>query len=428
MTYSQKPPSCEGCQCLDHGRDFSEVEGTGANGVMFVGEASGEHEQRDKLPFRPYAPAGAVLQRTLNRLTLSRAAFSITNVLRCRPRNNWLEKSPWEFSAISHCRPNLTAAIQQHKPRAIQPLGTVATREVTGLAGEKVGVTHLAGYVLPYSPRRERCDFCIRFDDATTDPNCPHCQGTGYTDARPPLIPVVPNFHPAYLRRGKAAYQGIFARFLQRAVDVASGRDRDWMFNPLQMPYTIAPTAYDAEHYLQTIACDPRLVISYDIETDESTKLDEDAREGFVDTNITQIQFSTQTGHGIAFPWAEPFISIAQRILHLPNMKCGHNVWTFDNKILRAAGERIGLDLRPRGIIHDTLAMFHHWQPDLMANLQSAAAFVKFPFPWKHMAAANLPFYGVCDVDAALRLFYFLVKMLKQDGIWDDQPAVRLVA
>ena len=64
--------------------------------------------------------------------------------------------------------------------------------------------------------------------------------------------------------------------------------------------------------------------------------------------------------------------------------------------------------------------MFHHWQPDLPAHLQFAAQFVQFPFPWKHLAATDLEFYGCVDVDATLRLYTFLRAALEKDGLWDS--------
>src|ERR1700744_2852497 len=106
MTPRCKPASCSGCPLALHGSDFTQPEGTGALGVMLVGEASGENEARDQLPFRPYARAGQILERTLRRLGLSRQQFPLTNVVRCRPRNNWLEGAPYEAEAIAHCQPN----------------------------------------------------------------------------------------------------------------------------------------------------------------------------------------------------------------------------------------------------------------------------------------------------------------------------------
>lgn len=417
MTIRSKPKSCEGCQCYGHGNDFSAVEGTGSLGVLLCGEASGEHEQRDCLPFRPYAPAGGVLTRILRRMGLSREQFAITNAIRCRPSKNFLDGAPWEYSALAHCRPNLDAAIAQFRPRAIQSLGGIATRELTGMAGEAQGIGHLAGYVLPAQVNTKWPAVAQQA-----------LEKFGLSDRPAEYIPVIPNFHPAYLRRGKASHQGVFARYLQRAINVASGCDHDylWHVDPSDrsthgsLEYLTHPSLEEARSYARRVLDSSGSVVSYDIETFESASLDEDARDGFSDTNIRLIQFSAQSGGGIAFPWEGEFIAIAQSILHSDNVKCGHNVWLFDNKVLRAAGEREGLDLMPRGVIHDTLAMFHHWQPDLPAHLQFAASFVSFPFPWKHLAATDIEFYGICDVDATLRLFTFLDATLRKDGLYGD--------
>jgi uracil-DNA glycosylase family 4 len=401
----QKPESCLGCSLYAHGQDFSRVEGTGSSGLLAVAEASGEHEQRDELPLRPYAPSGSVFERILKRMGIDRQMLSVTNCIRCRPRGNFLENAPWEYSALRHCRPNLDQVIAERKPRAILALGGVATRELTGLAGEALGVSHLAGYVLP-----------------------------GPNDT-----PTVPVFHPAFLRRGKASHQGVFARILQRAVNIAAGKDREWMWgvDPEDsttwggLKYATHPSLEEAEAFLAYCLANPGLPISYDIETSESKSMDEDAREGFTSTHIELVQFAIEGRGAIALPWdsfdddlnfvQSPFKQVVQKILHSPNLKCGHNVWLFDNKVLRAAGEREGLDLQPRGVIHDTLQMFHHWQPDLPAHLQFCASFVQFPFPWKHLASANIEFYGCCDVDATLRLYNLLGATLKRDGLWGDE-------
>ena len=332
------------------------------------------------------------MERVLRRMGVDRQQLSITNALRCRPRNNFLENAPWEFSALNSCRPNLDAAIAERSPRCIVALGGIALRELTGEAGSQRGISHLAGYVLP----------------------------------GPNGVPVVGNFHPAYLRRGKASHQGVFARILQRALNIAAGRDTNWIWNidpevpDGRLAYRCRPSLEEARSYIQRVRDRSGSVVSYDIETSESASLDEDAREGFVDTHIRYVQFSVEPGEGIALPWEGEYREVARDILHTPNVKCGHNVWLFDNKVLRAAGEREGFDLRPRGTVHDTLAMFHHWQPDLPAHLQFAASFVQFPFPWKHLAATNIEFYGCCDVDATLRLYTMLEKTLKRDDLWGD--------
>jgi len=325
---------------------------------------------------------------------LDRQQLSVTNVVRCRPRNNWLDGAPWEYSAINHCRGNLDVAIAERRPKCIVALGGIACRELTGLAGDAQGVTHLAGYVLP-GPRG---------------------------------IPVVPNFHPSYLRRGKSSHQGVFARILQRAVNIARGTDIAYRWNvdpeggadALALGYTTAPTVAFVDDYSRRVLGNPQLTVGYDLETSESASLDEDAREGFADTDIRLVQFAAEGLGAVAIPWLPEFLPAVTAILRSPNQKCGHNVWLFDNKVLRAAGSRDGRDYTPRGVIHDTLAMFHHWQPDLPAHLQFAASFVQFPFPWKHLAGSHIAFYGCCDADATLRLFGMLERTLKRDGLWDD--------
>ena len=329
-----KPNSCAGCLCESHGSDFSRIDGTGANGVLLVGEASGEHEQRDQLPFRPFAPAGSLLERTFRRMGMDRSEFSIANVLRCRPRNNWLEGAPWEHSAIAHCRPNINAAIAERRPRCIVALGGIALRELTGMAGEARGIGHLAGYVLPLQTGRT----ITWVDDEI--PQGKVAYPVDYT------VPVIGDFHPAYLRRGRASHQGLFARILNRAVNIASGKDREWMWgvDPKEVSthgslrYQVHPSLDEAGAFADRVCGNSGLTLSYDIETYESASLDEDAREGFTDTQLRLIQFSVGDGSGIAFPWEGGYREIAQRLLQSANIKCGHNVWLFDNKVLRAAG------------------------------------------------------------------------------------------
>jgi uracil-DNA glycosylase family 4 len=385
-----------------HGHDFSQIEGTGSNGIMVIGEASGKEEARECLPFRPYAPSGGVLERAFRRMSLKRNQFSITNCGRCRPRKDWLSDSPWEYAALRHCRPNLIAAIAEFRPRVIWTLGNLAMREVTGYSGvarEMQSISHLTGYCLPTAP-----------------------------DLSPVPIPVVPAFHTAYLRRGKMSHFGQLTRTLKRATNIAAGTDRDWLWGVVPedpathggLRYEIHPSLDAAQAFAARVRDGIKSIVSYDIETQESASLDEDAREGFTDTRIQLVQFSIESGEGIAIPFDGAYRGIIGEILRGPNVKVGHNVWLFDNKVLRAAGEREGLDLIPRGTIHDTLAMFHHWQPDLPAHLQFAASFVSFPFPWKHLAATDLAFYGCCDADATLRLYTFLEAALRRDGIWDD--------
>lgn len=377
------------------GTDFSAVEGTGANRVLVCAEASGENEQRDLLPLRPYARAGSIFERCIRRMGLDRKSFSVTNVIRCRPRNNFLENAPYEFSAISQCRPNLEAAIAERKPKCIVALGGVATRELTGLAGKYLGVLHLAGYVMP----------------------------------GPGDIPVIADYHPAYLGRGKADHQGVFSRIINRALNIAKGTDTGWLWNvdPKQpstwggLRYNLHPSLDEAQAFMYHVRDNPNLLVAQDIETAESGDMEEDAREGFSDTEIRLIQFSTGKGTGIAFPWEEAYRDFAMAIVNSRNPKYGHNWDLFDAKVIRAASHREGFRYEPQGVIFDTLDMFHHWQPDLAANLQAACQFIQAPFPWKHLSGSDIEFYGCCDVDNDWQLGEMLRATLAKEGLWGDQ-------
>ena len=412
-----KPSSCVGCQCFNHGTDFSAIEGTGANGIMFVGEASGEFEAREQLPFRPAAPAGSVLERILRRMGLDRQSFSITNIVRCRPRLNWLEESPWEFQAINHCRTNLENAIAERKPRVIVALGGVAERELTGFVGKQLGISHLAGYVLPLASGKYE----------TVDE-----RGRAIPIADIRRIPIIGDFHPAYLRRGKASHQGYFSRVLQRAINISKGTDRNWMWDiepndesswRRYFNWHLHPGVDDVVDFYNYCRNNQNLWIAVDFETAESQDLDEDARVGFQDTQIIQAQFAVMRGGSpwcIAMPYEDPFNAFIIALLHLPNPKFGHNFWVFDHRVAQASAAREGWIYAPPSRVHDTLQMFHHWQPDLPAHLQFASSFINFPFPWKHLATANLPFYGCADVHSDLLLGIMLESTLKRDRLWGD--------
>lgn len=287
--------------------------------------------------------------------------------------------------------------MEHFQPRVILALGGVALRESSGEVGKSRTISHLRGYVLP-------------------------SLGVDLNEAL-----VFPTYHPAFIRRGAAHLTGVFMRDIQRAVMIAQGRDRNfaigeyerWQVGQSTLRYQTRPSIDEAYSFYQYLSSNPALPFAYDLETVETLSLDEDAREQFADTVIRTIQFSYEPGSGICLPWANGYRDLAARIMQLPNPKVGHNAWLFDLKVLAAVRDREGYNLVPRDLGHDTLQMFHHWQPDLPAHLQYAASFVQFPFPWKHLSESALEFYGIADVDATLRLYYEAQRTMRARGIWD---------
>lgn len=335
-------------------------QGLGSLNVLVCGEAPGESEDANGVPFWPGAPAGSVLERAFTRQGMRREQFTLTNVVPCRPPNNFLDGAPWEAEAVAWGMTHLDAAIADTRPRAILALGNVATRATTGLAGDKLGVSLLTGYVLP---------------------------------SRWPSLPVIPCFHPSYLRRGAMSHFKVLMDAIRKAVAVAREQRQPVVPDPDNPPreYHMYPSESEAWDY----AAHAQLIggyLAYDIETPYSTNEDAAEEADGIQT-IKSIQFSHSCESGIFLPWRPPFIEIAKHLLASRLPKLGWNTWRFDDPVLRSAGVHI------QGPSHDLMWAHHHLQPDLPRGLQFVAGQNGWPFPWKHLDKASPSFYGIVDVD-----------------------------
>lgn len=108
--------------------DIRLVPGRGSldpYGVMFVGEAPGENENRTGTPF--IGAAGKIWEELLESiLKLKRSDVYITNVVKYRPMNpENRDPTPYE---IHSSLPYLTQEINLLQPKVIVPLGRIATR------------------------------------------------------------------------------------------------------------------------------------------------------------------------------------------------------------------------------------------------------------------------------------------------------------
>ena len=110
---------CECTRCpLGHTRTrFVFGSGNPDAGILFVGEAPGEEEDRQGLPF--VGAAGRLLTRIIEGMGLSREEVYICNVLKCRPPGN---RDPQE-EEVATCEPYLRRQIEIVKPRVICCLG-----------------------------------------------------------------------------------------------------------------------------------------------------------------------------------------------------------------------------------------------------------------------------------------------------------------
>lgn len=383
---------CAECPLERSGSGFTQVD-IGARyaqtRLLLVGEASGEAESRDSLPFRPYAQSGSLLAKTLNDANVSRSEVAITNVLRCRPPKDWLEGAPYQYAATQHCISNyLIKTIADLQPRAILALGGTAMRALTVTGrGKYQGLDYLRGYVL---------------------------NGAGAAEG----IPVIPAYHPAFIRRGAAHLTSTLKRDIQRAFKVATGQLKEgihYALDPmtLGLKYQMNVRLEEAWKWVERI--DPELPLYWDCETPRTAREDEEDYLSFADRDMKLFQATQRKGEGIALPFREEFIEVAKAILASPTLKVTQNGWNFDEPVAKANGLEVNVE---KGS-DDVMVMFGRVEADLPANLQAIAQYCGFPFPWKHFGENQPEFYGVADVDALAWSYPVLKGIMEREGTWD---------
>jgi uracil-DNA glycosylase len=155
-------------RCKLHPGRTNLVFGTGnpEAGLMFVGEAPGEDEDRRGEPF--VGKAGQLLTRIIEAMGLRRDQVYIANIIKCRPPGN---RNP-ERDEIETCSPFLRRQIEIIRPRVICALGSFAAQMLLA-TGQKISQLRGRFHPLPMV----------------------------FSDGTPSEIMVMPTFHPAYLLR-----------------------------------------------------------------------------------------------------------------------------------------------------------------------------------------------------------------------------------
>jgi uracil-DNA glycosylase family 4 len=377
MTFPGYPPSTI--------RPLMKPEGKGTSRVLAIGEALGENEERDQLPFRPYAEAGSLLERALWRAGIPRESLTLSNLVWYRPPNNLLAGAPYEMDAIRACASLNDELVERVKPKVILALGGLAFRELTGLSGEKAGITQARGMV---------------------------CAPFLYKG-----IPTIGTYHPSFLRRGSKerskegskteaagggtqgmALLGVLIRDLQLAIQIGKDGLREFRYED----YKLGASLDDWDTFYLDCLAHPDLPISYDWETPFSkAALSEDEIEsGARERDILQGQMSLRPGQAIVSPFNPDLLPIWERIFKLPNPKIGWNSRKFDDPEARSYG------LTLEGELHDLMDFWHHLQPDLPRGLQYATSFFCPEVgPWKHLIHDSPLWYGALDVDMPQRIW-----------------------
>lgn len=152
--------ACTACRLAEERTSVVFGSGAADAGVMFVGEAPGQREDEQGLPF--VGPSGELLGKLLAEIGLARDDVYIANVVKCRPPRN-RDPRPDEIEA---CKDYLRTQLRLVDPAVVVTLGNFASKL---LLRTDTGITRLRGTAYPWWGRH-----------------------------------LVPTFHPAAALRGSA--------------------------------------------------------------------------------------------------------------------------------------------------------------------------------------------------------------------------------
>jgi DNA polymerase len=155
---AQEASTCTKCRLATSRTQVVFGVGNPDADLLFIGEAPGQHEDKQGEPF--VGAAGQLLTRMLGEIGLTREQVYIANILKCRPPGN---RDPQE-DEIETCTPWLIEQISLIQPQVIVTLGNFATKFVLQT---QTGITRMRGSVYPWHGRT-----------------------------------VIPTFHPAAILRG----------------------------------------------------------------------------------------------------------------------------------------------------------------------------------------------------------------------------------
>jgi len=149
--------SCKRCDLHKTRRNVVFGSGSPTAKLMFIGEAPGQDEDLQGLPF--VGRAGQLLTKIIEAMGLKREDVYIANILKCRPPNN---RAPLP-TEILECEENVKHQVEIIKPKVICTLGKFASQT---LLRTMTPISALRGRFQEYNG-----------------------------------IKVMPTFHPAYLLR-----------------------------------------------------------------------------------------------------------------------------------------------------------------------------------------------------------------------------------
>ena len=128
--------ACTACRLAEGRTHVVFGDGNPEADIVFVGEAPGQREDEQGLPF--VGPSGRLLDQLLGEIGVERADVYIANVVKCRPPKN-RDPRPDEIDA---CKGYLREQLRLIDPSVVVTLGNFSTKL---LLRTELGITRMRG-------------------------------------------------------------------------------------------------------------------------------------------------------------------------------------------------------------------------------------------------------------------------------------------
>jgi DNA polymerase len=175
-------------RCPLHKHSYQPVKGRGSRTakIFIIGEAPGRQEDRYNIPFYPKARAGRFLTALLGSINQSREDVFISNINKCRPKDN---RTPFA-NEIEACLPWLKKELIVVRPGIVITLGGNALYALVGKknVGQHRGKFLMLDNMIP--PRKD-------------------------SDEKSQGVYLVPMYHPASVCYGSKERRTKFTKALQ---------------------------------------------------------------------------------------------------------------------------------------------------------------------------------------------------------------------
>lgn len=209
---SEDNPTCNKCGLWKSCRTpFMKSNGAKVPKVLIIGEAPGEEEDRDGIPF--VGRSGRLLREVLEEVGFDEEDIRFTNVVRCRPKDNKVSKR-----SINYCSEFAFNDIEEYNPDQVWLMGN---SPLNGILGES-GISNWNGVII----EKERT--------------------------------YVPLFHPAYILRNQDAMD----EWLDAMLKAVDGKEKRESYE-----YIFPKTVQEVEEMARFLA--KYEYISYDTETSD---------------------------------------------------------------------------------------------------------------------------------------------------------------